>query len=84
MPSTAHATRSAQQIMTPPPNQDTVKENIAPTSPPNVSQPEVRSDSLKKRHRMSSAQLICLESLFQKDTHPSKERKSQLADELGM
>ncbi|KAG1757172.1 hypothetical protein EDB19DRAFT_1841161 [Suillus lakei] len=57
-----------------------------PAPQPNVSQPspELQGDYVKKRHRMSSAQLMCLESLYQKDTHPSRHRKNQLAGELGM
>ncbi|KAG1783523.1 hypothetical protein EV702DRAFT_958240 [Suillus placidus] len=59
---------------------------MIPTPQPDVSQPspEVRGDSSRKRHRMSSTQLMCLESLYQKDTHPSRHRKNQLAGELGM
>ncbi|KAG2155571.1 hypothetical protein DEU56DRAFT_976152 [Suillus clintonianus] len=86
MISTPRATRSTRRPTTPTPNQDP-KENMAVTPQSNVTgqpPPEVRGDSSKKRHRMSSAQLMCLESLYQKDTHPSKHRKNQLADELGM
>ncbi|KAG2350791.1 hypothetical protein BDR05DRAFT_1054853 [Suillus weaverae] len=85
MTSTTRTTRSMRRSTTPTPNQH-VKENMIPTPQPDVSQPspEVRGDSSRKRHRMSSTQLMCLESLYQKDTHPSRHRKNQLAGELGM
>ncbi|KAG2149595.1 hypothetical protein BD769DRAFT_1594797 [Suillus cothurnatus] len=59
---------------------------MLPTPQPDINQPssEGRIDSLRKRHRMSSTQLMCLESLYEKDTHPSRHRKNQLASELGM
>ncbi|KAG1885493.1 hypothetical protein F4604DRAFT_1615669, partial [Suillus subluteus] len=84
MTSTTRATRSTRRSTTPTPNQH--NENMIPTPQLDVSQPspEVRIDSLRKRHRMSSTQLMCLESLYQKDTHPSRHRKNQLAGELGM
>ncbi|OJA19577.1 putative protein 13 [Rhizopogon vesiculosus] len=71
------------------PDQDRdVKENLSSTPSLNASQPspEVRSKDLssRKRNRMSSAQLARLESLFQKETHPSKEKKRELADEIGV
>ncbi|OAX43020.1 hypothetical protein K503DRAFT_853573 [Rhizopogon vinicolor AM-OR11-026] len=71
------------------PDQDRdVKENISSTPSLNVSQPspEARSKYLssRKRNRMSSTQLARLESLFQKETHPSKEKKRELADEIGV
>ncbi|KAF8846047.1 homeobox-domain-containing protein [Paxillus ammoniavirescens] len=44
-----------------------------------------RSTSGKKaRHRMSTAQLIRLEEVFQEGTHPSRQRKKDVATELGM
>ncbi|KAG1754881.1 uncharacterized protein EDB91DRAFT_1276361 [Suillus paluster] len=33
---------------------------------------------------MSSTQLMRLESIYQRDTHPSRQRKTQLVDELGL
>ncbi|KAG1838325.1 hypothetical protein C8R48DRAFT_742790 [Suillus tomentosus] len=92
MTSTTRATRSTRRSKTPTPNQH--KENMIPTPQPYVSQPspeaeteaeaEIRIDSPRKRHRMSPTQLMRLESLYQKDTHPSRHRKNQLAGELGM
>ncbi|KAG1795756.1 uncharacterized protein HD556DRAFT_1235165 [Suillus plorans] len=63
---------------------------MIPVPQPDASQPspeaeaEIRIDSPRKRHRMSPTQLMRLESLYQKDTHPSRHRKNQLAGELGM
>ncbi|KAG2367793.1 hypothetical protein BDR07DRAFT_1606008 [Suillus spraguei] len=82
MASTTRSTRSMRRSTTPTANQH--KENMIPSPLPDDSQPELQIDSSKKRHRMSSKQLMCLESLYQKDTHPSRHRKNQLAGELGM
>ncbi|KAG2156629.1 uncharacterized protein EDB93DRAFT_1310751 [Suillus bovinus] len=87
MTSTTRATRSMRRSKASTPNQlYQHQENIIPTLQPDVSQPlpEVQIDSLRKRHRMSPTQLMHLESLYQKDTHPSRHRKNQLAEELGV
>lgn len=93
MPFTVHytptqrATTPTLTSTTPFPYHDAkFKENITPSPPLNVSQPspKVRNQSLRKRNRMSSAQLARLESLFRKDTHPSRQKKKELADELGL
>ncbi|KAH7886104.1 hypothetical protein F5I97DRAFT_1955180 [Phlebopus sp. FC_14] len=45
---------------------------------------EDNTSNKKPRHRMSTAQLIRLEEMFRQDTHPSRQRKKDVADELGM
>ena len=43
------------------------------------------SDKEKKpRHRMTDMQLERLEALYQQDTHPTREQKQALGDEVGM
>ena len=43
------------------------------------------SDKEKKpRHRMTDVQLERLEALYQQDTHPTREQKQALGDEVGM
>ncbi|KIJ66299.1 hypothetical protein HYDPIDRAFT_38666 [Hydnomerulius pinastri MD-312] len=42
------------------------------------------TSSRKARHRMSIAQLTRLEEVFKQDTHPSRQRKKDVAGELGM
>lgn len=38
----------------------------------------------KARHRLSTAELARLEDVFRQETHPSRQRKKDLAAELGM
>ena len=38
----------------------------------------------KSRHRMTNQQLDRLEALYQKSTHPSRQAKQELGDEVGM
>ncbi|KAH0838033.1 hypothetical protein J3R83DRAFT_6273 [Lanmaoa asiatica] len=40
--------------------------------------------SRKARHRLSTAELARLEDVFRQETHPSRQRKKDLAAELGM
>ena len=43
------------------------------------------SDKGKKpRHRMTDKQLVRLEALYQEDTHPTREQKQALGDDVGM
>lgn len=43
------------------------------------------SDKEKKpRHRMTDKQLERLEALYQQDTHPTREQKQALGDDVGM
>ncbi|KAH7927285.1 hypothetical protein BV22DRAFT_296229 [Leucogyrophana mollusca] len=42
------------------------------------------SPGRRARHRMTSMQLARLEQCFQQDTHPSREKKKNVADELRM
>ncbi|KAG1765148.1 hypothetical protein EDD22DRAFT_418223 [Suillus occidentalis] len=65
MTSTIRTTRSTRRSMTPTPNQD-AKENITPQPDVSEPSPEVRGDSSRKRHRMSSTQLMRLESALSK------------------
>lgn len=37
-----------------------------------------------KRHRMTDEELSLLEAMFEQNTHPSKEEKQALAEQLGM
>jgi hypothetical protein len=38
----------------------------------------------KPRHRMTDKQLERLEALYQQDTHPTRDQKQALGDEVGM
>lgn len=38
----------------------------------------------KPRHRMTDLQLERLEALYQQDTHPTREQKQALGEEVGM
>ncbi|KAJ3555423.1 hypothetical protein NM688_g2586 [Phlebia brevispora] len=48
-----------------------------------ASKPDVVPDK-KPRHRMTDRQLERLEALYQQDTHPSREQKQALGEEVGM
>jgi len=42
------------------------------------------TSSKKARHRLSTAELARLEDVFKQETHPSRQKKKDLAAELGM
>ena len=56
------------------------KENHGPNEQEDTPTPPGK----KARHRLSTAELTRLEDVFRQDTHPSRQQKKDLADELGM
>ena len=49
-----------------------------------VSRSETSYADKKPRHRMTDKQLERLEALYQQDTHPTREQKQALGEEVGM
>lgn len=59
------------------------KENLADHGPSKRENVPTAS-SKKARHRLSTEELARLEDVFKQETHPSRQKKRDLAAELGM
>ncbi|EGN93137.1 hypothetical protein SERLA73DRAFT_78979 [Serpula lacrymans var. lacrymans S7.3] len=56
------------------------KTTLVPSEPANTQETSTK----RSRHRMTSEQLVFLEDVFKQDTHPSKQKKKDVAGELNM
>ena len=85
----ARTTRSVRRLSDaqdpPSPTRRPANPKIAPKAAlRSVSKPATAYSEKKPRHRMTDLQLERLEALYQQDTHPSREQKQALGDEVGM